>query len=80
MHNLLHKQDITTRGTFITPEMVDRETNDGSIISGTWKNMVETNNSALQSITASFNHTYSREAANIRMKFTEYFNEEGAVP
>lgn len=80
LHNWLRKQDITRRGTFITPEMVDRETNDGSIIPGTWRNMVETNNSVLQNIAACSNHTYSREAANIRIKFTEYFNEEGAVP
>lgn len=74
------KQDLTRRETFITPDMVDRETNDGSIIPGTWRSMVKSNNSALQNITAYSTHTYSRVAANIRNKFTEYFNEEGAVP
>lgn len=80
LHNWLRKQDLTRREIFITPDMVDRERNDGSIISGTWRSMIESNNTALQNIATCSTHIYSREAGNIRNKFTEYFNEEGAIP
>ncbi|XP_071580016.1 putative nuclease HARBI1 [Temnothorax nylanderi] len=80
LHNWLRKQDLSRRETFITPEMVDREGNDGSIIPGTWRNIVASNNSAFQDIAATSTHTHTRVAADIRNKFTEYFYEEGAVP
>lgn len=80
LHNWLGKQDLTRREIFITPDMVDREGNDGSIIPGTWRRMIESNNTALQNIATCSTHTYSREAAKIRNEFTEYFNEEGAIP
>lgn len=60
--------------------MVDREGNDGTIIPGTWRSIIESNNTALQNIATCSTHTYSREAAKIRNEFTEYFNEEGAIP
>lgn len=50
------------------------------MVNNTWRNIVANNNSALQDIAACSTHTHTRIAANIRNKFTEYFNKEGAVP
>lgn len=57
LHNWLRKQDLTRREIFITLDMINRERNDGSIIPGTWRSMIE-NNTTLQNIATCSTYIY----------------------
>ena len=73
LHNWLRK---TSAATYITPGLVDTEhLETGHITPGSWRNLP----SALHPLQHQGTNNYSRNAANIREKYVEYFSTNGAV-
>lgn len=71
LHNyLLYKKDLNNL-------TLDNDVN-GVILPGSWRNVVE-NDQGMISLNAQGSNNYTREAAEIRNKFAEYFNGVGAV-
>lgn len=80
LHNWLRLQDIEDselKTQYVTPEMVDREDENG-LIEGTWRN-IENGRTAFQDIHRMGNNSSTRKAFEIREKFCDFFNNEGSL-
>lgn len=75
VHNYIRIQDIGINE--YVPENIDQDNSDGLVEESCRRNV--NNNSALQDIGRCGTNYTSRIAANIRNKFCEYFNSEGAI-
>lgn len=72
IHNWLKK----TNPRYVTGDLIDYEDENHRVFPGSWRQ----NNSGLQNLPAT-NHKHSNmEAQQIRNKYRDYFNNEGAVP
>jgi hypothetical protein len=65
---------------YITPQLADIETDDGVVIYGEWRAMVE-DAANFAPVAGLASNNYSRDAAFVRNMYKEYFNSAvGAVP
>lgn len=72
IHNWLKK----TNPRYVMGDLIDHEDEDHRVFPGSWR----PNNNGLQNLPAT-NHRHSNmEAQQIRNKYRDYFNNEGAVP
>lgn len=77
LHNWLRRADLrNSDNAFVTPELVDQEDGNGDIVGGTWR---QNEPGALRNMPKVGSNNYGRYVNNIRNKFCEYFNTEGAV-
>lgn len=72
LHNFLIKH---SQNKYVTPRLIDTEQNDGTLLAGTWRDAA----SQLTSVGQTSSNTHTRNAAEIREQFKQYFNEEGAI-
>jgi hypothetical protein len=82
LHNYLRSFDEVTDPSdrYITPLLADLEIDDGVVIQGEWRAMVE-EAANFAPVNALSTNNYSRDAASVRNLFKEYFlSPVGTVP
>ncbi|KYN50224.1 hypothetical protein ALC62_04152 [Cyphomyrmex costatus] len=79
LHNWLRKNDLSNclNLPYVEPHVVDQESEIGSVISGTLRDVAGT--TAFSDITRAGTNTSTRTAMEVREEFCAYFNNEGAV-
>lgn len=73
IHNWLKK----TNPRYVTGDIIDYEDEDHRVFPGSWR---QNNNSGLQNLPETNHRHPNMEAQQIRNKYRDYFNNEGAVP
>lgn len=66
-----------TNPRYVMNDQIDYENEDHQVIPGLWR---QHNNSGLQNLPATNHRHPNIEAQQIRDKYRDYFNNEGAVP
>lgn len=77
LHNFVKKNDNQNR--YVPPGYVDTENENGDIVYGDWRKDMEKDN-ALERVSQIGSNTYTKNAAEIRDDFANYFIHEGSVP
>ncbi|XP_064469001.1 uncharacterized protein LOC135383503 [Ornithodoros turicata] len=82
LHNFLRAQEEAAPGgeTYCPPGFADRRCNAGGAEDGEWRQMLARNPAcALGDLTATLARRFSREAANVRSVFAEFFSSEAGA-